>query len=206
MGSLFIVIEGLDGSGGTTQSRLLKDWLSSKGYSVHLTCEPSNRPVGKFIQKALGNNSAESNLSDRVLPFLFAADRQDHLDEEIIPALEQDQIVISDRYYHSSLAYQGLSVGFSKVASLNEGFRKPNITFFLWLDPEISFSRIQHRGQPIERFETLDRLRNIAEAYDGVYSYCRSHNESIFKIDARQSIEEIHLQMQEKIIPILPSL
>ena len=206
MNSIFVVIEGLDGSGGTTQSRLLQDWLVAKGYNVHLTCEPSNRPVGQFIQRALNNGTEESSISDRVLPFLFAADRQDHLDEEILPALENDHIVISDRYYHSSLAYQGLSVGFSKVAALNESFRKPDMTFFLWLEPEISFSRIQHRGQPVERFETLDRLRNIAEAYDSVFSYCRTQNECIFKIDAQLSIEEIHIQMQEKLLPILPSL
>jgi len=205
MSSLFIVIEGLDGSGGTTQSRLLQEWLISKGHQVQLTCEPSDRPVGLFIRRALSNRFDEARISDRVLPFLFAADRQDHLEEVILPALADDKIVVSDRYYHSSLAYQGLSIGFSKVASLNEGFRKPDITFFLWLEPEISFSRIQSRGLPVERFETLDRLRNIAEAYDSVYSYCKTQKERIFKVDACLSIEEIHLQIQSKVLPLLAS-
>jgi dTMP kinase len=200
MKPIFIVIEGLDGSGGTTQSRLLQDWLVEKGEDVHLTCEPSNRPVGLFVQKALSNTTDEARLSDRVLPFLFAADRQDHLDEEINPALLSGKIVISDRYYHSSLAYQGLSIGFSRVALLNDQFRTPDITFLLWLEPEVSFSRIQHRGEPLERFETLDRLRSIAESYESVFSYCKVQGETIFKIDARLSIEEIHLSMQKHIL------
>ena len=199
MKPLFIVLEGLDGSGGTTQSRLLQDWLVEEGREVHLTCEPSNRPVGLFLQKALSNTTEEARLSDRVLPFLFAADRQDHLDEEINPALLSGKTVISDRYYHSSLAYQGLSVGFSRVALLNDQFRVPDITFFLWLEPEVSFSRIQHRGEPLERFETLDRLRSISEAYESVFSYCKAQGEVIFKIDSRLSFEEIHLSMQKHI-------
>lgn len=199
MNPLFIVIEGLDGSGGTTQSRLLQDWFLEKGHATHLTCEPSHRPVGVFLQQQLKASSQETRLSDRVLPFLFAADRQDHLDEEINPALLAGKMVISDRYYHSSLAYQGLSIGLSRVASLNENFRKPDITFILWLDPEISFQRIQHRGLPLERFETLNHLRNIAEAYEDVFSYCKTQGERIFKIDARLSIEEIHQSIQKHI-------
>ena len=205
MTPLFIVIEGLDGSGGTTQSRLLCDWLIQKGYPTHLTKEPSDRPVGKFLQRSLLSDTVESKLSDSVLPYLFAADRQDHIVEEINPALKEGRCVISDRYYHSSLAYQGLSLGFSKVAMINQDFRPPDITFLLWLEPEISFSRIQHRGVPIERFETLDRLRNIAEAYETVYTHCSAKGESIQKIDARLSIEEIHLSIQRHVLELLQS-
>ena len=203
MAPLFIVIEGLDGSGGTTQSRLLCEWLQNQGHKAHLTKEPSDRPVGKFLQQALLKNTPESNISDRVLPYLFAADRQDHIDEEILPMLKNGSFVISDRYYHSSLAYQGLSMGFSRVANLNQDFRVPDITFILWLEPETSFSRIQNRGVPIERFETLDKLRTISEAYKSVFTYCSARGEKIVKIDARLSIEEIHRNIQEYIMPFL---
>lgn len=205
MRPLFIVIEGLDGSGGTTQSRLLKEWFIKEGHKIHLTCEPSHGPIGALIQKSLSSSETPARISDRVLPYLFAADRQAHLDEEINPALLEGKMVISDRYYHSSLAYQGLSIGLSRVASLNEHFQKPDITFILWLEPEISFHRIQKRGEPLERFETLDRLRNIAEAYDDVYAYCISQGETIHKIDARQSIEEIHLSIRQHIHALLKS-
>jgi dTMP kinase len=205
MRPLFIVVEGLDGSGGTTQSRLLKEWFTKQEHETLLTCEPSHGPIGTLIQKALSSSETSTYISDRVLPYLFAADRQAHLDEEINPALLDGKMVISDRYYHSSLAYQGLSIGLSRVAALNEHFQKPDITFILWLEPEISFRRIQQRGEPLDRFETLDRLRNIAEAYEDVYSYCTSQGEVIHKIDARQSIEEIHLSIRQHIQTLVGS-
>ena len=198
MKPLFIVIEGLDGSGGTTQSRLLASWFQKRGESLLLTQEPSQRPIGLLIQEAL-LPSTDHMIGDRVFPYLFAADRQDHLDEEILPALSSGKHVISDRYYHSSLAYQGISVGMAKVESLNESFPPPDLTFLLWLEPEISFSRVQGRGVPVERFETLDRLRVVADAYESVFTLCRTRGENIFKIDARRSIEEIHKQIIEHI-------
>ena len=94
MKPLFIAIEGLDGSGGTTQSRLLKEWLEVNGHNVLLTREPSTGPVGKFIKEALLSNLHERTLSENIFPYLFAADRQDHLDTEIFPALKKGQIVI----------------------------------------------------------------------------------------------------------------
>lgn len=191
----FIVIEGLDGSGGTTQTRLLASWLEEKGYSVVSTNEPSSGPIGLFIREMMVASSPSSKLADNVLPFLFAADRRDHLDRSILPALAANQVVISDRYYHSSLAYQSLSVGLPRVADLNRDFRRPDITFFLWLSPEVSFERVQLRGLPVERFETLDRLRTVYESYHTVIGHCKTNGENIVKIDASRSIEEIHAEI-----------
>jgi dTMP kinase len=189
---LFIVIEGLDGSGGTTQTRLLQEWMQEEGHRNHLTQEPSSGPVGHFIREALLKTGLASTVGDNVFPYLFAADRRDHLDREILPALENNTHVISDRYYHSSLAYQGLTVGLPLVAFLNDPFRAPDVTFFLYLSPEVSFDRVQLRGMPVERFETLDRLRSVADAYQSVLAHCRSRGEKIIMIDATRSIEEIH--------------
>ena len=94
MKSFFIAIEGLDGSGGTTQSRLLKEWLEQRGHSVHLTREPSQGPVGQFIKEHLLTNSGEHQLGENIFPYLFAADRQDHLDHEIFPSLKSGKIVL----------------------------------------------------------------------------------------------------------------
>ena len=192
MTPLFFVIEGLDGSGGTTQSRLLQEWLEASGYPSTLTQEPSNGPIGQFIRQALSYSGTASSVGDNVFPYLFAADRRDHLDREILPTLEKGRHVVSDRYYHSSLAYQALSVGLPLVAELNAPFRAPDITFFLYLSPEVSFERVQLRGQPVERFETLDRLRSVSDAYQTVLAHCRSRGERIITIDATRSIEEIH--------------
>ena len=192
MKPLFIAIEGLDGSGGTTQSRLLKEWLEQNGHNVHLTREPSEGPVGKFIKSSLLSNAQERPLGENIFPYLFAADRQDHLDNEIFPALKEGKFVVTDRYYHSSLAYQGLTLGIPFVANINSVFRKPDLTLILWLQPEVSFERIKMRGAPVERYETLDHLRSIEEAYKSVLAHCRAQGENIIRVDARGTIDEVH--------------
>ena len=114
-------------------------------------------------------------------------------------------MMVSDRYYHSSLAYQALSVGLPMVAELNANFRAPDITFFLYLSPEVSFERVQLRGLPVERFETLDRLRSVADAYQTVLAYSRSRGERIITIDATKSIEEIHEEITKHVRAFMES-
>lgn len=191
----FYAIEGLDGSGGTTQAALLADWLESQGTRSIRTREPSDGPAGVFIRRALNPADPAAVLGDNVLPYLFAADRRDHLDREILPALSSGTSVISDRYYHSSLAYQSLSVGLHMVAELNRSFRAPDLTLFLDLSPEACLARIEARGAPIERFEALDRLRRIHDAYDAVLVHCRTRGERIERIDASASIEDVHARV-----------
>ena len=118
-----------------------------------------------------------------------------HLDREIIPALQRGAVVITDRYYHSSLAYQSLAVGLPAVASLNERFRAPDVTIFLDLEPEISLARIEARGETRERFEALDKLRQIQEAYYAVLVHCRARSENIVRINADASVEEVHAEV-----------
>ena len=202
-GSLFIVIEGLDGAGGTTQCRLLQSWLERRGHTVVSTNEPTDRPVGKFIRSVL--QDPHSKVGDEVLAYLFAADRQDHLDGRVKPALSRGEVVISDRYYHSSLAYQSLSLDFDFVAQLNGAFPAPDITIFLSLEPETSFARVQKRGLPIERFETLDRLRSISQSYNRVLDHCQKRGEHLLCLDATQSIEEIHEQICIEIASLMES-
>ncbi len=202
-GSLFIVIEGLDGAGGTTQCRLLQSWLERQGHTVVSTNEPTDRPVGKFIRSVL--QDPHSEVGDEVLAYLFAADRQDHLDGRVKPALSRGDVVISDRYYHSSLAYQSLSLDFDFVAQLNGTFPAPDITIFLSLEPETSFARVQKRGLPIERFETLDRLRSISQSYHRVLDHCQKRGEQVLCLDATQSIEEIHEQICIEIASLMES-
>ena len=199
--SPYIVIEGLDGAGGTTQCRLLQSWLEQRGCTVVLTNEPTNLPVGKFIRQVL--QDPDSLIGDAVLSYLFGADRQNHLDTRVFPALDRGEIVISDRYYHSSLAYQSLSLDFDFVAKINGQFPAPSITFFLMLEPEISFERVQLRGLPVERFETLDRLRSIAQSYERVIQYCTEQGENIVCIDATQTIDEIHDTICQHVEPML---
>jgi dTMP kinase len=204
MHSLFFAMEGIDGSGGTTQTAKLVAWLEAHGASeVLTTCEPSPGPVGRFIRSALAQGNPESRLGDSVLPYLFAADRRDHLDREIIPVLQRGGVVVTDRYYLSSLAYQSLSVGLARVVALNDGFRRPDLTIFLDLDPEVSLARIEARGEPLERFEALDRLREVREAYTAAIVHCRTDGESVVRIDASGTADEVHARVVAEVSALL---
>lgn len=200
----FIAIEGIDGSGGTTQTRRLAEWLTGRGFrDVIVTCEPTSGPVGRFIRQALNPNDPASRIGDAVLPYLFAADRRDHLDREIIPALQRGAVVVTDRYYHSSLAYQSLALGLAAVAGLNADFRRPDLTVYLDLDPEVCLARILSRGDELERFEALDRMRRVTDAYDSVIVHCRTHGERIVRVDASGTPDEVHALVVEAVEDML---
>jgi len=193
MRPVFIAIEGIDGSGGTTQARLLAEWFRKRGHpEVRVSCEPSEGPVGQFIRQALDLSNPASCIGDGVLPFLFAADRRDHLDREIVPALQRGAVVITDRYYHSSLAYQSLAIGLPEVAALNDRFQMPDLTIYLDLDPEACLTRIANRGEQQERFEALHKLREIRDAYEAVVVHCRTRGENIERVDGDDTPEAIH--------------
>jgi dTMP kinase len=204
MRPLFIAIEGIDGSGGTTQTRMLADWFRARGHpEVLTTAEPSTGPVGQFIRRALDPDQPESVIGDAVLPYLFAADRRDHLDREIVPALQQGAVVITDRYYHSSLAYQSLAIGLPEVAALNDRFQMPDLTLFLHLEPDLCLARIQARGATMERFEALDRLRQIGDAYEGVIVHCRARGERIERVSATGTPDEVHQLVQALVLQLI---
>lgn len=181
---MFIAIEGLDGSGGTTQVRMLCEKLGA-----HSTREPSDNPVGKLIRAALADKAL---LGDGVLPYLFAADRQDHLEKEILPMMAAGRHVVTDRYYHSSLAYQSLAMPLEEVLALNRRFRAPDITFYLDLPVEKCLERIEARGGQRDRFETLEQLRRVEQAYGLVLALLAGKGERIAIIDASGSPDEVH--------------
>ncbi len=190
MSGKFIAIEGLDGCGSTTQIRLLGESLGN----THLTAEPSDGPVGRLIRQALRN---EVDLSDAVLPYLFASDRKDHLEREIEPALAEGKTVITDRYYGSSMAYQALIAPLDRVVTLNQDFRSPDITVFMDIAPEKALERIDARGETKERFETLNHLQEIAAGYAVAMALLSERGEKIVRIDALGSVEEVHSRLLE---------
>lgn len=197
----FIAIEGLDGSGGTTQVARLAQWLRDAGHAVHTTREPSTGPVGRFIRRALDPQQAEAALGEAVLPYLFAADRRDHLDREILPALAGGAWVITDRYALSSLAYQSLAIGLPAVARLNADFRPPDLTILLDLSAQACMARIEARGGTRERFEQTETLSAIAEAYDRAAAHVQAAGHALVRIDASDSIAAVHQQVLAAIQP-----
>ena len=159
---MLIALEGIDGSGTTTQAHALAEALTRRGHEVLVTAEPSTGPIGRLIRRHLRR---EADFSPDTLALLFAADRLDHLAREILPALEAGKIVVTDRYVLSSLAYQSLSSSPAFVRDINARARPADLILFLRLSPEEASRRRLRRGTPEERFETLDEQRAIADAY-----------------------------------------
>ena len=199
---LFIAIEGLDGSGGTTQVRRLAEWLSSHQQPVQCTREPTDGPVGKLIRRSLSPADPASVLSDRVLPHLFAADRRDHLDRLVHPTLAAGTTVITDRYVPSSLAYQGLTIGVQAAFDLNAAFRAPDLTVVLEVAPQECMRRIVARGGTLERFEDLDRLTAIRQCYEAGLELLGQRGDRILRVDGSQPVERVAATIRAAVEPL----
>jgi len=161
---VFIVLEGIDGSGTTTQAHRLADGLATMGRDCLLTREPSDLPVGRHIRDIL-RHKVEPEVSPDTLALLFAADRLDHVDREIRPALESGRIVVSDRYDLSSVAYQGVLTGdLEWVRSINSRALRPDLEILLDLPPEVAAQRRAGRDSQ-ELFEVDELQARVADAY-----------------------------------------
>jgi dTMP kinase len=156
---VFIVIEGLDGSGKTTQAGLLAKKLSQK-YHVLLTAEPSRGKIGTFIRQ--GCLYEEKRLPTEAEALLFAADRIEHMQKEVKPALDEGKLVICDRYVYSSLAYQG-SAGLSLdwIKTINARALQPDFSIFIDVDPECVLERLKRKKSVMETIETQRKVREV---------------------------------------------
>lgn len=184
----FVVIEGLDGAGTTTQAARLVDRLGRAGQRVVATREPTGGPVGRLIRASLRADPEAPDV--RVLPWLFAADRADHLARVVEPALAEGAWVVSDRYFHSSLAYQSLTLPIERVWALNEAFRVPDVTVFLRVTPAEGLRRIEGRATR-EIYEEQEKLERIAAAYERVIAFLRARGQPIVEIDGARPIDEV---------------
>jgi dTMP kinase len=160
---LFIVIDGIDGTGKSTQTRRLADWFRNQGRDVVLSREPTDGPWGKKLRESMtaGRLSAEEELE------CFLKDRQQHVEELITPALTAGKVVILDRYYFSTMAYQGAR-GFDPkiIRERNEAFApKPDLLLILDLDVDTAHQRIGHRGDTTNEFEKRDSLSKCREIF-----------------------------------------
>lgn len=175
---LFVVLEGVDGAGTTTQAERLRRSLSALGERALTTREPTPGPIGSVLRQALGHRFVVPTAdgpkapSWQTMALLFAADRLDHLAAEIEPALAEGRIVISDRYDLSSLAYQTATAPPDDEASatdwvreLNRHARRPDVTIILHVRAEIAEARRQGRGGAVDLYETSELQRRLVAAY-----------------------------------------
>jgi dTMP kinase len=140
----FIVFEGLDGSGKTTQAKILADRLKDSGWETLLTYEQTKGPVGRLISKTLVR---KVDLPAQSLQLLFVADRVDHLTKKVVPALELGKIVVSDRYFWSTVAYGSLRLDRDWLVSLHRYCLDPDLVVFIDTSPTICLERIKKRGE-----------------------------------------------------------
>ncbi len=193
----FIVFEGPDGSGESTQAKLLADYLQKKGIDLITTKEPTHESeAGQKIAKALKH---EIKVEPKEFQELYVLDRKSHLENLILPALEQGKIVISDRYFFSTFAFGSLACDFDWLVSINKDFPFPDLTFVLNVAPEICIERIQKRGKAIEFFETKEKLTKVMATYQKIVQMFPS----VYLIDGERSIEEIHQEIIELTSKIL---
>ena len=169
----FIVFEGLDGAGTTTQAKMLAERLAAKGRTVYLAHQPSEGPVGLLVRQILAGRTATPQadgklgvVDERVMALLFAADRLDHLGSQIEPRLARGEDVILDRYTLSSLAYQGASVSHEFIQAANRYARRPDLTLFLYVPVNVALDRVRQRGAKLERYETASQLQAIEREYN----------------------------------------
>jgi len=178
----FVCIEGLDGCGKTTQARLLVRRLRKMGYDAVYTAEPSRGKIGSFIRRYCLHGG--KRVSTVVEALLFAADRFEHVEQEIIPALKEGKIIVSDRYVYSSLAYQGAAgLDLKWIEMINEHATNPDLAIFLDVEPETVVRRLKPRKSVMEDLDTQRRVRKVYVRFveDG----------KLVKIDGNRSKKEV---------------
>ena len=199
----FIVFEGIDGAGTSTQ---IKKICETNPDLFFQTAEPTSLETGKFLRRMLGG---EFKVDEKTNSFLFAADRCEHIygKNGVIKQLNAGKIVISDRYFFSSLAYQSISCGEELPKLLNSTFPLPQILFFFEINPEISLKRVISRNEKKEIYEKIDLQNKIAAEYEKIISEYENdsinNGMKIIRIDATKSIEAVFAEILNTINSIL---
>ena len=199
---VFVCFEGGEGSGKSTQSALLRDWLQEQGYAVLLTFEPGDTIVGRELRRIVLSPET-GQLSDRTETLLYAADKSEHVDTVVLPALARGDVVITDRYVDSTLAYQG--AGRSLVADEVEHVARwathdlrPHLTVVLDLEPRHGLGRFAGRDR-IEA-ESVEFHERVREAF---VAMAKADPDHYVVLDARADIDEIATHIQAAVMPLL---
>lgn len=189
---LFIVLEGNDGSGKSTQLSLLADYLREKGKEVYVTREQSNSKYGKRISQLVVSEEGES-LSDEDWLKLYTLDRREHLKKEVLPALKQGKIVVCSRYDYSTCVYQLKDE--SKWKSYINKFPRPDMTFIIIVPTKIALERLHKRDRKITVFEKEHLIEERRKRYLRI---CHI-GDNIKKIDGSRDIQGVFSQIKKEL-------
>lgn len=203
----FFALEGIDGSGKSTQLQLLARRLEAAGVPCLTTCEPTAGPIGKLLRQVL---TGQVICDSRVVAPLFAADRLDHLlnkETGLCQAVDRGMVVLSDRYYFSSYAYQSVDLPLEWVIEANRpcaNLLRPTATLFIDVSPELALERIARNRASAELFETKDRLTRTRAQYFKAFALERDR-ERVVIIPGDRDIEAVAGDIWEAISTLLPS-
>ncbi|HEY4102514.1 MAG TPA: dTMP kinase [Polyangiaceae bacterium] len=206
---LFVVLEGIDGCGSTTHSKLLAKAIKSRGPEVVLTCEPSTGPIGSLIRQVLSRRlfvpdaTGPRNFAWSTMALLFAADRMDHLDSTIAPALRSGQVVVSDRYDLSSLAYQSVTAHIGPesipwIRELNSQALRPDITIVIDVPAEVAEERRRARGGVEELFDAREIQARLATVYSRAQELVP--NDHVLHVPGVGEVQEVASRIFETVI------
>lgn len=191
----FVVLEGLDGAGTTTQARILGAALRAAGRRVHVTAEPSGGPIGALVRQVLTRRVAGPDggeFDPAALALLFAADRLDHVATEIAPKVRDGVDVVSDRFALSSLAYQGITTrDMDWVDRINGLALVPDLTVFLRVPAGVAFRRRKAVTADREIYEVSAFQHRVAQGYDRAILRLREAGQHIVEVDGEAPIDAV---------------
>lgn len=189
MSAKFVVIEGNDGSGTTTQAQMLTNYLCERGARVVQSAQPTKSPIGKEIRRLLAEPIQDQPQMLTCLALLFAADRMQHVHDVIATSIKSSDWIILDRYVLSSYVYQGLHVPLSFIKEINRYALVPDFTIVLDIDAHLSLERLRARASSSDFYETPEFLDEIRKRY---ISLSAENPGDTVVIDARGSMQEVH--------------
>ena len=197
----FFALEGIDGSGKSTQLSLLAQRLEAAGRPCLTTCEPTSRPIGALLRQVL---TGKVRCDSRVVAPLFVADRLDHLLSEeagLCQAVKEGRTVLTDRYYFSSYAYQSVDLPLEWVIEANRpcaDLLRPTATLFIDVEPELALERIAQNREGTELFETMDRLTRTREQYFRAFEALKGE-ETVIILPGDQSVDALAQAIWEQV-------
>ena len=200
---VFVCFEGGEGSGKSTQARLLADALREAGRDVLLTFEPGDTPVGKEIRRIV-LDPATGHLTDRTEALLYAADKAEHVEKVVTPALDRRAVVITDRYVDTALAYQGVGRGLDAgelehVLRWATGDLRPHLTVLLDVEPSAGLGRFEER----DRIEA-ESLEFHQRAREGFRALAAASPDHYLVLDASAERDHIAAQIRDRVEGLLP--
>jgi dTMP kinase len=197
MSGKLIVLEGIDGSGTTTQAARLGEFLDRIGQPALVTREPSHGPIGLELRKILGG--AHAPVDPAAMALLFAADRVDHLSREILPALAAGRHVVTDRYVLSSLAYQSIVVDRDLVVSFNARARRADLTLLLDVPVAVAAERRRARGGSEELYDAIAFQEKVAANYRREAELLWQAGDAVMVIDGAPDADSVFAALADAV-------